>query len=114
MNFCQGFQNLKGKCVFTSEWNKYTKVTYDANFGEVPFGDITQLDEKEISDHDILIASFPCQSFSMAGVSKKNSLRRNYGFLDKTQGTLFFDVARIIKEKRSKAFLLEKALLHGS
>ncbi len=101
------FQELSGKCVFSSEWNKYAKKTYDANFGEVPFGDITKTDEKKIPDHDILMGGFPCQPFSIAGVSKKNSLGKKHGFLDETQGTLFFDIARIIKEKRPKAFLLE-------
>ena len=101
------FQELNGKCVFSSEWNKYAKKTYDANFGEVPFGDITKIDESKIPDHDILVGGFPCQPFSIAGVSKKNSLGKNHGFLDETQGTLFFDVCRIIKEKRPKAFLLE-------
>lgn len=101
------FQNQGGKCVFTSEWDKFAKKTYEANFGEVPFGDITKIKESEIPEHDILLAGFPCQPFSIAGVSKKNSLGRNHGFLDKTQGTLFFDVARIIKQKRPKAFMLE-------
>lgn len=101
------FQNQGGKCVFTSEWDKFAKKTYDANFGEVPFGDITKIREDDIPDHDILLAGFPCQPFSIAGVSKKNSLGRNHGFLDETQGTLFFDVARIIKKKKPKAFLLE-------
>lgn len=101
------FQKQNGKCVFTSEWDKFAKKTYDANFGEVPFGDITKIKESEIPEHDILLAGFPCQPFSIAGVSKKNSLGRNHGFLDETQGTLFFDVARIIKQKRPKAFLLE-------
>lgn len=101
------FQNLGGKCVFTSEWDKFSKQTYDANFGEVPFGDITKINEENIPDHDILLAGFPCQPFSIAGVSKKNSLGRAHGFLDATQGTLFFDVARIIDYKRPKVFLLE-------
>jgi len=101
------FQNEGGKCVFTSEWDKFAKKTYDANFGEVPFGDITKIKENEIPEHDVLLAGFPCQPFSIAGVSKKNSLGRKTGFLDKTQGTLFFDVARIIKHKRPKAFMLE-------
>lgn len=101
------FQNLGGKCVFTSEWDTYSKKTYEANFGEVPFGDITKIPETEIPDHDILLGGFPCQPFSIAGVSKKNSLGRAHGFLDETQGTLFFDVARIIKHKMPKAFLLE-------
>jgi DNA (cytosine-5)-methyltransferase 1 len=101
------FQNLGGKCVFTSEWDTYSKKTYDANFGEVPFGDITKISEHEIPDHDILLGGFPCQPFSIAGVSKKNALGRAHGFLDETQGTLFFDVARIIKHKKPKAFMLE-------
>lgn len=101
------FQKLGGKCVFTSEWDTYSKKTYDANFGEVPFGDITKISETEIPDHDILLGGFPCQPFSIAGVSKKNALGRAHGFLDETQGTLFFDVARIIKHKMPKAFMLE-------
>ncbi len=101
------YQNNGGKCVFSSEWDKFSKQTYEANFGEVPFGDITQISEKEIPDHDILLGGFPCQPFSIAGVSKKKSLGRQHGFLDKTQGTLFFDIARIIKHKKPKAFMLE-------
>ena len=101
------FQNLGGKCVFTSEWDTYSKKTYDANFGEVPFGDITKIPENAIPDHDLLLGGFPCQPFSIAGVSKKNALGRAHGFLDETQGTLFFDVARIIKHKIPKAFMLE-------
>jgi DNA (cytosine-5)-methyltransferase 1 len=98
---------LGGKCVFTSEWNNFAKKTYEANFGEVPFGDITQIEEDRIPDHDILLAGFPCQPFSIAGVSKKNALGRKHGFLDETQGTLFFDIARILKHKKPKAFMLE-------
>jgi DNA (cytosine-5)-methyltransferase 1 len=101
------FQELGGKCVFSSEWNVFAKKTYEANFGEVPFGDITKIKESFVPDHDLLVAGFPCQPFSIAGVSKKNALGRAHGFLDKTQGTLFFDVARVIKEKKPKAFLLE-------
>lgn len=101
------YQNNGGKCVFTSEWDTYAKKTYEANFGEVPFGDITQISEKNIPDHDILLGGFPCQPFSIAGVSKKKSLGRKHGFLDETQGTLFFDIARIIKHKKPKAFMLE-------
>lgn len=92
------FQNLGGKCVFTSEWDKSAQVTYKENFGEMPYGDITKVNEKDIPDHDVLVAGFPCQAFSIAG--------RRQGF-DDTRGTLFFDVARIIKEKKPKAFLLE-------
>jgi DNA (cytosine-5)-methyltransferase 1 len=101
------FENMGGKCVFSSEWNKYSQITYDANFKEMPHGDITQIDAECIPNHDLLIAGFPCQPFSLAGVSKKNSLGRAHGFLDETQGTLFFDVARIISKKRPKVFLLE-------
>lgn len=101
------YQNLGGKCVFSSEWNNFAKKTYEANFGEVPFGDITQISEKSIPDHDILLGGFPCQPFSIAGVSKKNALGRKHGFLDETQGTLFFDIARIIEHKKPKAFMLE-------
>jgi len=101
------YQNLGGKCVFTSEWNDQAKRTYEANFGEVPFGDITKISETQIPDHDLLLAGFPCQPFSIAGVSKKNALGRAHGFLDETQGTLFFDIARILKHKKPKAFMLE-------
>ena len=101
------FQEIYGKCVFSSEWDRYAQKTYEANFGEVPFGDITRIDEKKIPDHDILVGGFPCQPFSIAGVSKKNALGRQHGFLDKTQGTLFFDIARIIDVRKPKAFLLE-------
>lgn len=105
--FRLAMQQNNGKCVFSSEWDKFAKKTYEANYGEIPFGDITQIKETEIPDHDILCAGFPCQPFSIAGVSKKNSLGRKHGFEDKTQGTLFFDIKRIIEEKRPKAFLLE-------
>lgn len=101
------FERAGGKCVYSSEWNKYSQQTYFANFGEQPEGDITQVKAEDIPDHDILVAGFPCQPFSIAGVSKKNSLGRATGFEDKTQGTLFFDVCRILKEKRPKAFMLE-------
>ncbi|WP_027378336.1 DNA (cytosine-5-)-methyltransferase [Chryseobacterium daeguense] len=101
------YQNVGGNCVFTSEWNKFAKKTYEANFGEVPYGDITEISEKNIPDHDVLLAGFPCQPFSIAGVSKKNSLGRKHGFLDETQGTLFFDIARILDYKKPKAFMLE-------
>jgi len=103
----QAFESSGGKCLFSSEWNKFSQQTYEANFGDVPQGDITQIDEKEIPDHDILVGGFPCQPFSIAGVSAKNHLGREHGFKDKTQGTLFFDVCRIIKEKQPSAFLLE-------
>lgn len=106
-----GFEAQGGECVFTSEWNKYAQKTYLENFpqhaGHLFAGDITAVDEKDIPDHDVLLAGFPCQPFSIAGISKKNALGRPHGFQCATQGTLFFDVARIIAEKRPKAFLLE-------
>lgn len=105
--FRMAFQNLGGKCVFTSEWDKFSKQTYEANYGEVPFGDITKVHENNIPDHDILLGGFPCQPFSLAGVSKKNSLGRAHGFKDETQGTLFFDIVRILDSKRPKVFILE-------
>lgn len=95
------------RCVYSNEWNKYSQQTYYANFGIQPDGDITKIDANEIPDHDILVAGFPCQPFSIAGVSKKQSLGRATGFEDKTQGTLFFDVCRILRAKRPKAFMLE-------
>lgn len=101
------YESAGGHCVYSNEWNKYSQQTYFANFGEQPDGDITKVDENTIPDHDILVAGFPCQPFSIAGVSKKQSLGRATGFEDKTQGTLFFDVCRIIKAKRPKAFMLE-------
>lgn len=105
----KGFDAIGGHCVFTSEWNKFAQQTYAANFRDnhPPHGDITTIGSDEIPDHDVLLAGFPCQPFSIAGVSKKNSLGRQHGFLDETQGTLFFDVARILKAKRPSAFLLE-------
>lgn len=104
-----GFEKSGGHCVFTSEWDKYAVKTYCENFGtdHPVIGDIREVVVSDIPDHDVLLAGFPCQPFSIAGVSKKNSLGRVHGFECKTQGTLFFDVARIIKEKQPKAFLLE-------
>lgn len=103
------FEEIGGRCVFTSEWDKYSQKTYAANFvSSHPLqGDITSVQASNIPDHDLLLAGFPCQPFSIAGVSKKNALGHAHGFADKTQGTLFFDVARIIAEKKPKAFLLE-------
>lgn len=104
-----GFESIGGKCVFTSEWNEWSKKTYIANFGdnEKFIGDITNFPAEDIPDHDVLLAGFPCQPFSIAGVSKKNSLGKPHGFECTTQGTLFFDVARIISIKKPKAFMLE-------
>lgn len=105
--FHQAFSSLNAKCVFSSEWDSDAKKTYAANYRLVPYGDITKISASQIPDHDVLCAGFPCQPFSIAGVSKKNSMGRATGFEDKTQGTLFFDVARIIDAKRPKAFFLE-------
>lgn len=104
-----GFESIGGKCVFTSEWNEWSKKTYIANFGdnEKFIGDITNFPAEDIPDHDVLLAGFPCQPFSIAGVSKKNSLGKPHGFECTTQGTLFFDIARIISIKKPKAFMLE-------
>ena len=92
------FQQLGGECVFSSEWDKFAQRTYAANYGEVPSGDITQIVASDIPDHDILMGGFPCQSFSQAGLKK--------GFED-TRGTMFFEIQRILGEKRPKVFLLE-------
>lgn len=107
--FRLAMQAQGGKCVFSSEWNPFAQKTYLANFGEMPFGDITKEETKQYipENFDILCAGFPCQPFSIAGVSKKKSLGRETGFRDKTQGTLFFDVADIISRHRPKAFYLE-------
>lgn len=92
------FQELGGKCVFSSEWDTFSQKTYRVNFGEVPSGDIAQIDAKDIPNFDILLAGFPCQPFSQAGLKK--------GFAD-TRGTMFFEIERIMAKKRPKAFLLE-------
>lgn len=92
------FQQLGGKCVFSSEWDKHAQITYLANFGEMPDGDITQVPTRNIPRHDILLAGFPCQPFSNAGLRK--------GFED-TRGTLFFEIARIIEKRKPKLVLLE-------
>ncbi len=105
--FRQAMQDNGGKCVFSSEWDKYAQQTYFRNYGEIPFGDIRKIETKDIPDHDILCGGFPCQPFSLAGVSKKKSMGRKHGFEDETQGTLFFNVAKIIADKRPKAFFLE-------
>jgi DNA (cytosine-5)-methyltransferase 1 len=94
-----GFESVGGKCVFTSEWDSHAQKTYYANFNEMPFGDITKINTDDIPDFDVLLAGFPCQPFSSIG--------KRQGFMHKTQGTLFYDVSRIIKEKKPKAFMLE-------
>jgi DNA (cytosine-5)-methyltransferase 1 len=102
-----GFEAAGGKCVFSSEIDVSAKRTYEANFREVPEGDIRKIPIERIPPHDILLAGFPCQSFSIAGVSKKKSLGRPHGFHDRTQGTLFFEIKRILAGRRPRAFLLE-------
>ncbi len=105
-----GFESIGGKCVYTSEWDSYAQKTYAANHPEDSHqiaGDITQIDPASIPDFDVLLAGFPCQPFSIAGVSKKQSLGRPTGFQDATQGTLFFHVANILDIKRPAAFMLE-------
>ena len=105
------FDSIGGKCVFSSEWNAYAQKTYIANFHDdsdhLMAGDITKVHEASIPQHDVLLAGFPCQPFSIAGVSKKNALGLEHGFRCEAQGTLFFDVARIIEYHRPQAFLLE-------
>ena len=101
------FERAGGKCVFSSDWNKYSRITYDANFGEMPHGDIHSIAVADIPQHDILCAGFPCQPFSIAGVSKKLSLGRKHGFDDKEQGNLFFSIAEIIECHQPAAFVLE-------
>lgn len=105
--FRLGLQTVGGQCVFTSEWDIHSQKTYKAWFGEVPKGDITKIDPKDIPDHDILAAGFPCQPFSLAGVSKKNSLGHAHGFKCATQGTMFFYVATIAQIKRPPVLMLE-------
>lgn len=93
-----GFERAGGECVFSSEWDKFSQQTYSANYGEVPFGDITQIDENDIPSFNILLAGFPCQPFSQAGLKK--------GF-DDTRGTLFFDIVRIVKHHKPEVVFLE-------
>ncbi len=102
-----GFEKAGCDCVFSSEWNKFAQMTYFGNFHELPEGDIIPIKSENIPDHDILVAGFPCQPFSISGVSKKNSLNKPHGFDDPTQGTLFYEIKRIINDKKPAAFLLE-------
>ena len=105
----RAMEGAGGRCVFTSEWDRFAQQTYHANFPDNrPIaGDIREVDPQDIPDHNVLVAGFPCQPFSIAGVSKKNALGRAHGFLDETQGTLFFDVLRILMHHRPAAFMLE-------
>lgn len=112
--FRKAFDTIGGKCVFTSEWDKACRMTYTANYDcdHPVVGDIREFTKNEesldrIPKHDVLLAGFPCQPFSIAGVSKKNSLGRAHGFRDETQGTLFFDLARIIEHHGPPVILLE-------
>jgi len=114
----RGFESINGRCVFTSEWDRFAQQTYHANYRDnrPAHGDIRPFSEEphSLEDHDLLLAGFPCQPFSLAGVSKKNSLGRPHGFLCDTQGTLFHDTAKIIGAKRPNAFLLENVKNLGS
>ena len=101
------FEAAGCECVFSCDWDKYAQITYKKNFGELPKGDIRKVSASDVPNHEILVGGFPCQPFSMSGVSKKNSLHVPHGFRDKTQGTLFFEIKRIIAEKRPHAFVLE-------
>lgn len=102
-----GLESIGGECVFSSEWDKFAQQTYEAWFGERPAGDINAIDPESIPDHHILAAGFPCQPFSIAGVSKKISLGRAHGFDDAKQGNLFFALAEIIRVKQPAVVLLE-------
>ena len=99
--------SLGGECIFSCDYDKYSQITYEANFGYKPQGDITTIDERSIPAHDVLCAGFPCQPFSIAGVSKKNSLGLKHGFDDEKQGDLFFHLIRIIKHHKPKVLFLE-------
>lgn len=106
--FRLGFESVGGRCVFTSEWDRHAQKSYKANFGDHEVhGDIRRIEADDVPDHDVLLAGFPCQPFSIAGVSKKNALGRSHGFECETQGTLFFDIERIIEAKQPRAFVLE-------
>ena len=112
----RAMDGIGGRCVFTSEWDRFAQKTYAENYRDNhPIaGDITKIDAADIPEHDVLCAGFPCQPFSIAGVSKKNALGRAHGFEDETQGTLFYDVVRILKHHRPAAFLLENVKTCGA
>ncbi|MBG87877.1 MAG: DNA (cytosine-5-)-methyltransferase [Verrucomicrobiales bacterium] len=101
------FEGVGGECVFSSDWDKFSQQTYEANFGEKPHGDIHTVAVADIPTHDVLCAGFPCQPFSIAGVSKKLSLGRKHGFEDEKQGNLFFEIANILEHHKPAAFVLE-------
>lgn len=102
-----GFEAAGGECVFSSEWDKYAQLTYAANHGETPAGDITDIVSNQVPEHDVLVAGFPCQPFSIAGVSKLKALGREVGFANPEQGHLFFSIAEILDSHRPRAFMLE-------
>ena len=103
-----GFEAVGGACVFTCEWDRHSQESYRANFGEEEIaGDIREVPNDAVPPHDVLLAGFPCQPFSIAGVSKKNALNEPHGFACEAQGTLFFELARLIAYHKPKAFLLE-------
>src|SRR5207302_2073902 len=101
------FERAGGECVFSSDWDKFSQLTYEANFGERPHGDIRVIDIASIDPFEILCAGFPCQPFSLAGVSKKNSLGRKHGFEDEKHGNLFLSIAAVLNYHRPRAFVLE-------
>ncbi|MCU0512450.1 MAG: DNA (cytosine-5-)-methyltransferase [Anaerolineae bacterium] len=101
------FERAGAQCVFSSEWDKFAQRTYAANHGTAPTGDIRAVASADIPDHELLLAGFPCQPFSISGVSKKNALGRKHGFADEHQGNLFFEIARILAAKQPPAFFLE-------
>jgi DNA (cytosine-5)-methyltransferase 1 len=105
--FRLAFERAGCECVFSSDWDKHSQITYEANFGEKPHGDIHSVAIADIPAHDILCGGFPCQPFSLAGVSKKNSLGRKHGFADEKQGNLFFSIADILDYHQPQAFVLE-------
>jgi DNA (cytosine-5)-methyltransferase 1 len=105
--FRLGFEQAGCECVFSSDWDKWSQKTYAVNFGEKPAGDIHAVSAETVPSYDILCGGFPCQPFSLAGVSKKNSLGRAHGFDDEKQGNLFYEIVRLLKHHRPAAFLLE-------
>ncbi len=111
-----GFERAGGECVWSNDYDKYSEITYTENFGKDEFfpGDIKKVNSADLPDFDILCGGFPCQPFSIAGVSKKNSLNKPHGFLDEAQGTLFYEILRFLRERSPKAFFLENVKNLGS